>query len=89
MSYGASDKDVVGGKTPLRLSPVKGLTNATAILANPITRGKLDRAMADGGGGKGDGFASFARFAKHFTKNPTEKQLSKAAGIFASGGGGI
>jgi len=84
MSYGAFDRDVIGGKTPLRLSPIKGITNATAILSKQFSEETANKALA--AGQKGDGFASFA---KYFTKNPSRQQLSKAAGIFASSGGGV
>ena len=83
MSYGTFDRDVIGGKTPLRVSPIKGITNATAILNKMPANIDLSKKTEN------DGLANFAHFAKQFTKNPTKQQLSKAASIFASSGGGV
>ena len=86
MSFGGPNQDVLSGQTPLRLSPVPGLSNASYIINRQYKSKDVLSALADGQNKKGDGFDKFGAFVRNFVKTPKVDGLSKAVALLNQGG---
>lgn len=80
MSFGGPNQDVLTGATPLRKSPIPGLSNATWIVSRKYSRGDISFERDP----SKTGFQNFGKFVKQFTKNPSKDDLSQAAALFKS-----
>jgi hypothetical protein len=81
MTFGRVNQDVLSGATPLRRSPITGLSNATTIISRQYKKEDLS---FDRDPNK-TGFQNFGKFIKQFTKNPKKDDMSKAVALLKSG----
>lgn len=79
MTFGGPNQDVLSGQTPIKRSPIPGLSNATWIVNRKYERGDIDFNRNP----DKTGFQNFGKFIKQFTRNP--KQASSAVALFKDG----